>query len=178
MIGLQNKKDASIILRADCAFAGETVPVFLVRMIEELEEVCYNIFTGQGGVILRLCSAGIFTGGLGKIQRKRLPGKKQRSIMKQYRRISLPVTAAKYEIGKGMEDGFRLYSQVITNDGIALDGLIKIEREDGVIVCPFVRNRRGVVFIREGDYIICEDGGEKHVCGEDKFGQRFEEIRE
>lgn len=75
-----------------------------------------------------------------------------------------------------MEDGFRLYSQVITNDGLVVEGLVKLEREDGSIVCPYVRNRRGVVFIREGDYIICEDGDEKHVCGEDKFRQRFQEI--
>ena len=96
--------------------------------------------------------------------------------MKQYKRAPLTVTAATYEIGKGMEDGFRLYSQVITNDGLVVEGLVKLEREDGSIVCPYVRNRRGVVFIREGDYIICEDGDEKHVCGEDKFRQRFQEI--
>ncbi len=95
--------------------------------------------------------------------------------MKQYRRVSLIVEAAPYEIGKGMEDGFRLYSQIITNEGIVSDGLIKVEREDGSIVSPYVRNRRGVVFIRKGDYIICEEG-EKHVCGADKFRQRFEEI--
>lgn len=96
--------------------------------------------------------------------------------MKQYRRAALTVTAAQYEIGKGMEDGFRLYSQIITNDGLVQDGLIKIEREDGTIVCPYVRNRRGLVFIRKGDYIICEDGDEKHVCGADKFHLRYEEI--
>ncbi len=96
--------------------------------------------------------------------------------MKQYKRVPLTVTAAPYEIEKGMEDGFRLYSQVITNDGLVLDGLIKVEREDGSIVCPYVRNRRGVVFIHEGDYIICEDGDEKHVCGADKFHLRFKEI--
>ena len=96
--------------------------------------------------------------------------------MKQYKRAPLTVTAAPQEIGKGMEDGFRLYSQVITNDGLVVEGLVKLEREDGSIVCPYVRNRRGVVFIREGDYIICEDGDEKHVCGEDKFRQRFQEI--
>ena len=92
--------------------------------------------------------------------------------MKQYRRVSLIVEAAPYEIGKGMEDGFRLYSQIITNEGIVSDGLIKVEREDGSIVSPYVRNRRGVVFIRKGDYIICDEG-EKHVCGADNFRQRL-----
>ncbi len=96
--------------------------------------------------------------------------------MKEYKRVSLTVTAAQYEIGKGMEDGFRLYSQVITNDGLVTDGLIKIKRDDGTIVCPYVRNRRGLVFIREGDYIICENN-EKHVCGKDKFPIRYEEIK-
>lgn len=96
--------------------------------------------------------------------------------MKEYRRVPLTVTAAQYEIGKSMEDGFRLYSEVITNNGLVTDGLIKINREDGTIVCPYVRNRRGLVFIREGDYIICENN-EKHVCGKDKFPLRFEEIK-
>ena len=54
--------------------------------------------------------------------------------MKQYKRAPLTVTAAPYEIGKGMEDGFRLYSQVITNDGLVVEGLVKLEREDGSIV--------------------------------------------
>lgn len=100
--------------------------------------------------------------------------------MKQYTRKPLLVTAEKYEIGKGMEDGFRLYSQVITNEGIITDRLIRIEREDGTVVCPYVWNRRGLVYIKEGDFIICEEGSngavDKHVCGGDKFFQRFEEV--
>lgn len=100
--------------------------------------------------------------------------------MKRYTRKPLEVTAEKYETGKSMEDGFRLYSQVITNEGLATDGLIRIEREDGTVVCPYVRNRRGLVFIKKGDYIICEEDGqgavEKHVCGEDKFSRRFEKM--
>lgn len=100
--------------------------------------------------------------------------------MKQYTRKPLLVTAGKYEIGKGMEDGFRLYSQVITHEGIITDSLIRIEREDGTVVCPYVWNRRGLVYIKEGDFIICEENGngsvDKHVCGGDKFYQRFEEV--
>lgn len=98
--------------------------------------------------------------------------------MKKYTRIPLEVTAVKFEIGKGMEDGFRLFTQVVTNEGINTDGLIKITREDGSIVCPYVKNRRGLVFIRENDYIICEHGNEKHVCGADRFPQRFQEVKE
>ena len=93
--------------------------------------------------------------------------------MKKYTRAPLEVTAEKYELGKGMEDGFRLFTQIVTNDGINTEKLIKITRKDGSIVCPYVKNRRGLVFIRHNDYIICEENGEKHVCGEDRFAQRF-----
>ena len=100
--------------------------------------------------------------------------------MERYKRVPLEVTAAKYELNQGMEDGFRLYSQIVTSEGIVTDGIILINREDGTIVCPYVRNRSGLVFIREGDYIIREadeDGNlEKHVCGEDKFHRRFEKL--
>ena len=96
--------------------------------------------------------------------------------MKKYTRAPLEVTAMKYEIGKGMEDGFRLLSQVVTNEGLNTDHIVKIEREDGSIVCPYVQNRRGLVFIRENDYIICESDNEKHVCGADRFAERFHPV--
>lgn len=93
--------------------------------------------------------------------------------MRKFYRNSLEVKAKKYALGQGMEDGYELYSKVVTNGWIVLDGLIQVTRPDGTIVCPFIQNRRGVIFIREGDYIIYEDGGERHVCGEDKFTHRF-----
>lgn len=93
--------------------------------------------------------------------------------MKRYTRCSLQVGAVKYEADKGLEDGFELFSKVVTNGWVVPDGLIKITRPDGSIVCPFIQNRRGVIFIREGDYLILEDDGERHVCGEDKFDKRF-----
>ena len=34
----------------------------------------------------------------------------------------------------------------------------------------------GSVFIRENDYIICEAGNEKHVCGADRFPERFKPV--
>lgn len=97
--------------------------------------------------------------------------------MKKYTRAPLEVTAAKYEIGKGMEDGFRLLAQVVTNEGLNTEKIVKITRDDGSVVCPYVQNRRGLVFIREDDYIICEEGNEKHVCGADRFAQRFIEVQ-
>lgn len=93
--------------------------------------------------------------------------------MKKYIRNSLQVGAEKYEPGKGMEDGFELFSKVVTNGWVVAEGIIRITRPDGSVVCPFIQNRRGVVFIREGDYIIYENDGERHVCGADKFGSRF-----
>ena len=42
--------------------------------------------------------------------------------MKKYLRASLEVEAAKYEVGKGMEDGFELFSKVVTNGWIISEG--------------------------------------------------------
>lgn len=96
----------------------------------------------------------------------------------KYERASLLVTAKQYELNKGMEDGFELYTKVVTNGWITSDNLIQVKRADGSVVCPFIQNRRGVVFIREGDYIITEGDNERHVCGADKFSQRFRLVEE
>ena len=97
-------------------------------------------------------------------------------MRKKYERISLNVEAVKYESGIGLEDGFKPWTEVITNGWICTDGLVKITRQDGTVMCPFIQNRRGIIFIREGDYIIYEDGGERHCCGCDKFSRRYKEI--
>lgn len=96
--------------------------------------------------------------------------------MKKYLRASLEVQAEKYELNRNMEDGFELFSKVVTNGWISPENLIKITRKDGVIICPFIQNRRGLIFIREGDYIIYETDGERHVCGADKFANRFKPL--
>ena len=96
--------------------------------------------------------------------------------MKKYQRSSFAVEAEIYEVGKGMEAGFLPWSSVVTTGWIVTDKLVKITIEDGVVVCPFIQNRRGLIFIREGDYIIKERDDERHVCGSDKFAQRFQEI--
>lgn len=93
--------------------------------------------------------------------------------MKKYLRASLTVNACKYEPGAGMEDGFEVLSKIVTNGWVVTDNLVKITRDNGQIVCPFISNRRGLVFIREGDYIIYEGNEERHVCGIDKFEDRF-----
>lgn len=94
----------------------------------------------------------------------------------QYIRAALKVEAVKYETGLGLEDGFELWSEVVTNGWISTENLVQVTRPDGSVVCPFIQNKRGVIFIREGDYIICEGDGERHVCGEGKFNSRFQPI--
>ncbi len=93
--------------------------------------------------------------------------------MKKYLRASLTVEAQKYEPGQNMEDGFIPWTQIVTNGWTVSDNLIQITRPDGTVVCPFISNRRGMIFIRKGDYIIYENDGERHACGADKFEHRF-----
>lgn len=93
--------------------------------------------------------------------------------MENYLRCALPVKAEQYKPGKGLEDGFELWSKVITNGWINQDNLVQITNDDGTIVCPFIINKRGRIFIRQGDYIILETDYEKHVCGDEKFHIRF-----
>lgn len=96
--------------------------------------------------------------------------------MERFTRVSLEVRVKKYEVGQGLEDGYELYSKVVTNGWVAAEGLVQIKKPDGSIVCPFILNRRGIIFIREGDYIIFEEDGERHVCGGDKFYKRFRPL--
>lgn len=96
--------------------------------------------------------------------------------MKKYLRKSLEVQAVQYETGKGLEDGFETFTKVITNGWISPQDLVEITQPDGKIVCPFIENKRGRLFIRKGDYIIIENDNERHVCGGEKFAKRFEEI--
>ena len=84
----------------------------------------------------------------------------------------------KYEQGLGLEDGFELWSDVVTKGWIVTDFLVKIKRSDGKIVCPYISHRRGRTFIGENDYIILEADGTKHVCGGDKIWNRFHKIDE
>lgn len=90
------------------------------------------------------------------------------------RRTALTADIEKYEVGKGLEDGFELWSDVVTKGWIVTDFLIKVEREDGQIVCPYIMNRRGRTFIGEGDYVVIDEDGTKHVCGENKIWKRYE----
>ncbi len=92
------------------------------------------------------------------------------------KRIGLVAEVRKYELGQGLEDGFELWSDVVTKGWITTDFLIKITKENGDIICPYILHRRGRTFIGEGDYIITDADGTKHVCGADKIFQRYEKV--
>lgn len=98
--------------------------------------------------------------------------------MKKYTRSSFEVEAEVYELGKGMEDGVMPWTSVVTTGWIRTENLIKVTNEDGTVVCPFIQNRRGLIFLREGDYIITEKDAERHVCGADKFFKRYHPVEE
>ena len=94
----------------------------------------------------------------------------------QSRRTALTANVEKYEIGQGLEDGFELWSDVVTKGWIETENLVKIEREDGTMVCQYLKTRRGRIFIGVGDYLIEDEDGTKHVCGEDKIWSRYERV--
>lgn len=97
--------------------------------------------------------------------------------MKRYMRVPFEVSAIKYEVGHGIEDGFKPWAEVVTQGFVSTDNLVQVE-VDGVLLCPFVKSRRGITFIRYGDYIIEEASGDRHCCGEDKFPQRYRGLAE
>ncbi len=92
-------------------------------------------------------------------------------------RTPIKADVIKYELHASLEDGFELYSEVITKNNVDCTNLIQVDKE-GVIVCPYITNRRGRTFIKEGDYIIVEEDGTKHVCGEDKVFSRYAKLDE
>ena len=94
----------------------------------------------------------------------------------QSRRKPLSADVEKYEVGKRMEDGFELFSDVVTKGWIETSNLVKIVRPDGYVVCPYVMSRRGRTFFGVGDYVIVDEDGTKHVCGEDKIWLRYEKT--
>jgi len=92
------------------------------------------------------------------------------------RRVGLIADVYQYEIGKEMEDGFEFWADVVTKEWIVTDHLIKVTRPDGSIVCPYIMHNRGRTFIREGDYIIQDEDGTRHVCGSNKIFKRYEKV--
>ena len=93
-------------------------------------------------------------------------------------RTAMEAEVVKYELGKNMENGFELWSDVVTKGWIVTDSLIKVTRENGSIVCPYIEHRRGRTFIGQGDYLIIDNDGTKHVCGQDKIFSRYQIVEE
>ena len=93
-------------------------------------------------------------------------------------RAAIEAEVEKYEVGKGLEDGFELMADVITKGWIVTDSLVQGQKENGSIVCPYIVHRRGRTFIGEGDYIITDSDGTKHVCGADKIFRRYQIVED
>ena len=93
-------------------------------------------------------------------------------------RAAIEAEVEKYEVGKGLEDGFELMADVITKGWIVTDSLVQVLKENGSIVCPYIVHRRGRTFIGEGDYIITDSDGTKHVCGADKIFRRYQIVED
>lgn len=92
------------------------------------------------------------------------------------RRIGLEADVFQFEFDKGFEDGYELWSDVITKGWIVTDHLIKVKQPNGNTYCPYIAHRRGRTFIGENDYIIIDSDGTKHVCCEQKIFNRYEPI--
>ncbi len=92
------------------------------------------------------------------------------------RRTPIEADVFEYKIDSGLEDGWELFSDVVTKGWIVTERLIRVERENGAVVCPYIRHKRGHTFIEEGDYIIIDDDGTKHVCGANKIFKRYEKV--
>ncbi len=93
-------------------------------------------------------------------------------------RTPIEADVVKYEVNKGLEDGFELWSDVIIKQWVVTDSIVKITRDNGSIVCPYIVHRRGRTFINEGDYIVSEDDGSRHVCSGEKIFKRYQKIGE
>lgn len=91
-------------------------------------------------------------------------------------RVSFEADVEKYEVGKGMEDGFELWTDVVTRGWFVTDSLVQVKKENGAIVCPYILHKRGKTFINEGDYIIAEADGSRHVCGGEKVFDRYKPV--
>ena len=89
-----------------------------------------------------------------------------------------PIVADVYEyaIDSGLEDGWEPLADVVTKGWIVTDRLLRVTRDNGLVVAPYITHKRGRTFIEEGDYVIIDADGTKHVCGADKIFKRYEKI--
>ena len=94
------------------------------------------------------------------------------------RRTPIEAEVFEYKIGSGLEDGWEPFSDVVTKGWIVTERLIRVKKENGQVVSPYITHKRGHTFIEEGDYIIIDADGTKHVCGADKIFKRYEKIED
>ena len=94
------------------------------------------------------------------------------------KRVEMDADIEMYEVGKGLEDGFEPYSDVVTHGWISTDSLLQIKREDGKVMTPYINHRRGKIFICEGDYIITDADGSRHVVSKEKALRRYRIVEE
>ena len=92
------------------------------------------------------------------------------------KRVPLEAEVYEYKLDSKLEDGYEAFSDVVTKGWIVTERLIKITRDNGLVVCPYIEHKRGRTFIEEGDYIIVDADGTKHVCGADKIFKRYEKV--
>ena len=92
------------------------------------------------------------------------------------KRTPIEAEVYEYKLDSGLEDGWEPFSDVVTKGWIVTDRLIKVNRDNGVVVTPFIMHKRGRTFIEEGDYVIVDADGTKHVCGADKIFKRYEKL--
>lgn len=93
------------------------------------------------------------------------------------KRVDIEADVFQFEFGKGYEDGYELWSDVVTKGWIVTDHLIKVKRANGSIECPYISHSRGRTFIGENDYVIIDSDGTKHVCSADKIFKRYEPVK-
>ncbi|MCR5469045.1 MAG: hypothetical protein K6F37_08800 [Lachnospiraceae bacterium] len=93
------------------------------------------------------------------------------------RRTPIEAEVYEYKLDAGLEDGFTRWADIIMAEGyIVTENLLKVQRPDGTLVVPYIAHHRGRTYINEGDYIVFDDDGTKHVCGANKIFERYEKI--
>ena len=94
------------------------------------------------------------------------------------KRTPIVADVYQYTIDSHLEDGWEPLSDVVTKGWIVTDRLLRVTRDSGLVVVPYITHKRGRTFIEEGDYVIIDADGTKHVCGADKIFKRYEKIED
>lgn len=97
-------------------------------------------------------------------------------------------SATPYYIGQGLETAFDVWSSVSEPFEPIPDNLLSLAMTwvrpfetdtgsgDWVVWLPFIRVPLGKVYIRQGDWIVTDDGGNKTVMRPQTFPDVFNEV--